>query len=180
MTPETITLRKALFLDRDGVINKEVGYLHKTEDLEYIPGIFELCIEFQKLDYLLLVITNQSGIARKYFSESEFQTITKKIHADFLSKGIAIARTYHCPHHPEITGKCQCRKPKPGMILQAKDEFNLDLKNSLLVGDSLRDVEAGNAAGVGQTFLLSRKARKSLDFVQIRSLNEILDCNPPS
>ena len=172
--------RKALFLDRDGVINKEVDFLHKLEDLEYIPGIFDLCLEFQKKDYLIFVVTNQSGIARGYFSDQDFQKLTDKIHHDFEINGLKIEKTYFCPHHPEITGECSCRKPKPGMILQARDEFNLDLQNSLLVGDSLRDVEAGNTAGVGKNFLLTRKAKQSQGFIQIRSLNGILDLSPPT
>ena len=161
--------KRALFLDRDGVINKDVEFLHRVEDLEYMPGIFKLCEEFQKRGFLIFVITNQSGIARGYFTEEDFQVLTMKIHADFQSRGIKITKTYHCPHLPEITGECECRKPKPGMILNAQREFRLDLGESILVGDRRRDVKAGTSAGVGSSYLLGEDSLEDLDVIQISS-----------
>jgi len=166
---------KALFLDRDGVINKEVDFLYRIEDLEYIPGIFELCIEFQKRGYLIFVITNQSGIARGYFTEKEFQILKEQIHSDFEKQGIMITKTYHCPHLPEITGDCKCRKPKPGMILQARDEFDLDLKRSVLIGDSRRDIEAGKRAEIKKCFFYGEDLVEKAENLQVNSLMRVVD-----
>jgi|GEM_PF-468743 D-glycero-D-manno-heptose 1,7-bisphosphate phosphatase len=166
--------QKALFLDRDGVINKDVEFLHRVEDLEYMSGIFKLCEEFQKRGYLIFVITNQSGIARGYFTEEDFQVLTKKIHADFQSRGIKITKTYHCPHLPEITGECECRKPKPGMILNAQREFGLDLGESILVGDSERDVIAALDAGIPWKFLFKGRPEGMEGVRVIQSLGEVI------
>ena len=165
--------KRALFLDRDGVINKDVEFLHRVEDLEYMPGIFKLCEEFQKRGFLIFVITNQSGIARGYFTEEDFQVLTKKIHADFQSRGIKITKTYHCPHLPEITGECECRKPKPGMILKAQREFGLDLGESILVGDSKRDVIAALDAGIAWKFLFKGRPEGIAGVRVIQSLEEV-------
>ena len=174
--------KRALFLDRDGVINKDVEFLHRVEDLEYMPGIFKLCEEFQKRGFLIFVITNQSGIARGYFTEEDFQILSKKIHADFQSRGITITKTYHCPHLPEITGDCECRKPKPGMILKAQREFRLDLGESILVGDSERDVIAVLDAGIHWKFLFKGRHEEIEGVKLIQSLEEVFSIinNPPA
>jgi D-glycero-D-manno-heptose 1,7-bisphosphate phosphatase len=155
-------LNKALFLDRDGVINIEKEYLYKIEDFEFIDGIFELCKYYQNLGYLIFVITNQSGIARKYYNEDDFNVLTQWMLGEFEKKDIIISKVYYCPHFPEISGVCDCRKPKPGMFLQAKDEFNLDMPNSIMVGDKERDIEAAHNAGVVETYLYDDK--KSVKF----------------
>ena len=126
---------KALFLDRDGVINHEINYLYKVEDFRFVEGIFDLCRNFQRNNFLLFVITNQAGIARGYYTEQDFAALTEWMIAKFKEQGILITKVYYCPHHPEITGECSCRKPRPGMILQAKQEFNLDQGTSVLIGD---------------------------------------------
>lgn len=153
-------MQKALFLDRDGVINEEIDFLHRVEDLVYLPGIFELCEEFQKRNFLIFIITNQSGIARGLFSEEDFKILMNQIEGDFRDRGILITKTYHCPHLEEISGECECRKPRPGMILKAANEFDLDLKNSVLIGDSPRDIQAGMAAGLQKNFLLGCESIK--------------------
>ena len=134
---------KAIFLDRDGVINKEVNYLSKSEDFEFIRGSIKALKILKQLDFLLIIITNQAGIARGYFSEEDL----KKIHA----KMIHILRTYniilddifYCPHHPDFTKTCECRKPKPGMIMKARDKHQIDLSKSYMVGDTLNDIKTG-------------------------------------
>ena len=146
-------MKKALFLDRDGVINVEKQYLYKKEDFEFIEGIFELCQFFQDLGYLIIVVTNQSGIARGYYSEEDFENLTQWMVKQFKEQNITISKVYHCPHHPDITGECLCRKPKPGMLLDAQKEFNVDLKHSVMVGDKERDIEAGLNAGLKDTYL---------------------------
>ncbi len=145
--------KKALFLDRDGVINIEKDYLYKIEDFEFIDGIFELCKHYADLGYIIIVVTNQSGIARAYYSENDFNVLTSWMIKQFHKRGIEIKKVYYCPHHPDISGVCDCRKPKPGMLLQAKQEFDIEMDNSLMVGDKERDIEAALRAGVTQTYL---------------------------
>lgn len=152
--PDTSAKRRpALFLDRDGVINVEKNYLHKIGDFEFIDGIFELCRKYRSLGYLIVVVTNQSGIARGYYSEADFEALTAWMKGEFRERGIEVAAVYHCPHHPDISGSCDCRKPEPGMLLAAAEELQIDLPASLLIGDSERDIEAAHAAGVRETYL---------------------------
>lgn len=148
-------MNKALFLDRDGVINLEKHYLHKIEDFEFVEGIFDLCRHFQAQGYLIVVVTNQSGIARGYYGEEEFAVLTAWMRERFKENGVEISAVYHCPHHPEISGPCSCRKPEPGMLLKAAEMFDIDLASSVLVGDAERDIEAAINAGV-QTHCLYR------------------------
>lgn len=150
-------MNKALFLDRDGVINIEKDYLYKIEDFEFIDGIIELCLHYQKLDYLIIVVTNQSGISRGYYSESDFEVLTTWMIKEFAKNNIKISKVYHCPHHPSISGECKCRKPNPGMFLDAQKEFNIYMVDSIIVGDKERDIEAGLNAGLIKTYLLDEK-----------------------
>lgn len=169
-----MTKRPALFLDRDGVINVEKNYLHKIEDFEFIDGIFELCKKYQELGYKIIVVTNQSGIARGYYSENDFEKLTAWMIQTFREKGIVIDGIYHCPHHPDISGACSCRKPEPGMLLDAAKEHAIDLANSILVGDSERDIVAAHRVGVKESYLYSRDATQSEANRIIRSLKELL------
>ncbi len=148
----SINRQKAIFLDRDGVINKEVGYLHKSKDFEFIDGVFEACKYFQTLEFKLIVITNQSGIARGYYQEEDFHTLTKWMLAQFTNQGINILDVFFCPHGPEST--CKCRKPQPGMLLEARDKFDIDMANSWMIGDKEADVGAANASGINNTILV--------------------------
>ena len=166
--------KPTLFLDRDGVINIEKNYLHKKEDFEFIDGIFELCQFYQDKGYLIVVVTNQSGIARGYYSESDFAKLSSWMIDAFSSKGIKISHVYHCPHHPDISGECECRKPHPGMLLKAAKEFNIDLSKSLLVGDSERDVVAAHRAGVQETYLFSADLQETQATKNIHSLRSLI------
>ena len=144
---------KALFLDRDGVINIEKNYLYKIDDFEFIEGIFDLCRHYQELGHLIFVVTNQSGIARGYYNISDFDILTSWMLNQFKLKNITISKVYYCPHHPDISSTCSCRKPKPGMILQAQREYNIDLNNSILIGDKESDIDAAIDAGIEATYL---------------------------
>ena len=146
---------KALFLDRDGVINKEVNYLFKIEDFIFNRGIFSLCKKFQDKGYKIIVVTNQAGIARGFYKEDDFLKLTKWMINEFFNRGIIIQKVYHCPHHPKYTGICSCRKPNPGMIKKSELEFNLDLSKSVMIGDKTSDIEAGKNAGIGLNILIS-------------------------
>ena len=146
--------RPAVFLDRDGVINKETGYTHKVDDFHFVDGVFAACRELSKTGYRLIVITNQAGIARGYYTEADFHQLTKWMLDKFRQQGIEIDDVYYCPHHPvhgvgDYRRDCDCRKPAPGMILRAAQEHSLNLQRSILVGDKITDIEAGRAAGVG-------------------------------
>ncbi len=164
----------ALFLDRDCVINIEKNYLHKKEDFEFIDGIFDLCRFYQDKGYLIVVVTNQSGIARGYYTEDDFAKLTIWMVDAFASKGVEITKVYHCPHHPDISGECDCRKPHPGMLLKAAKEFDIDLEHSLLVGDSERDIEAAHSAGVQETYLFSEEAKPTQANENIHTLRSLL------
>ena len=148
-------MKKALFLDRDGVINIEKNYLYKESDFEFIDGIFELCKHYQDLGYLIVIVTNQSGIAREYYSQEDFLKLTSWMVTAFKKHGITISKVYFCPHHPDISGECSCRKPKPGMILEAAKEFDIDLTQSILIGDKERDIESALNAGIEKTYLFN-------------------------
>lgn len=175
--------RRALFLDRDGVVNIEKNYVHRVEDFHFIDGIFETCKAFHEAGFLIVVITNQSGIGRGYYSEEDFHRLNGWMKAEFQKHDVTIEGTYFCPHHPEEAQgqykvKCDCRKPAPGMILKAAAELDIDLENSILVGDKEIDIEAGLSAGLGRNYLVrsghdvddgSTKATKVFD-----SIKEIL------
>ena len=155
----------ALFLDRDGVINVDHAYVCRQEDFEFIDGVFDLCREAKQLGYLIFVVTNQAGIGRGYYSEKDFLKLTDWMCRIFTSKGIVIDGVYFCPFHSEHgVGKYKldsdCRKPKPGMILQAAAEYPVDLKRSLLVGDKKSDIQAGVAAGIGRNLLYDPTANE--------------------
>lgn len=166
-------MEKALFLDRDGVINVEKNYLHKIEDFELMDGIIEVCRRFQEEGYRIIVVTNQSGIARGYYSEDDFAVLCHWMVNRFAEEGVRIDRIYHCPHHEAISGPCECRKPEPGMFLEAQRDFDLDMSSSVMIGDSERDIEAAQRAGVGYTLLFSGEAEVSKADRIIRTLKEV-------
>ena len=143
---------KTIFLDRDGVINKEINYLHKIEDFEFINGVFEACQYLENLNYKIIITTNQSGISRGYYTENDFQKITKWMLSQFNNNNIDILDVIHCPHQP--SDLCDCRKPKPGMLLTAKTKHNIDMKKSWMIGDTENDIKAANNAGIMNTILV--------------------------
>lgn len=151
-------MNRAVFLDRDGVINEDHGYIHKQEDFVFIDGIFDFCRTACEKGYLLIVVTNQSGIARGYYTEEDFCRLNDWMLGEFERRNITIARTYYCPYHPEKgLGRYKAdsydRKPNPGMFLRAKEEFELDMENSAAIGDKETDIEAARRAGVGTLIL---------------------------
>lgn len=167
-------MRKALFLDRDGVVNVEKNYLHKIEDFELMEGIIDVCRAYQEQGYLIIIVTNQSGISRGYYTEADFAHLSQWMVEHFKAFGITISRIYHCPHHESIDGVCECRKPEPGMFLEARKEYDLDMEHSVMIGDNERDIEASLKAGVGMNILLSAQADSSQANIIIHSLRELL------
>ena len=151
--------RRALLLDRDGVINVNHGYVHAAATTEWVPGVFELVAQAHRQGLLVVVVTNQAGIGRGYYSEAEFLAYTAWMHAQFAQRGTPLLATFWCPHHPgagvgDYRVACDCRKPKPGMLLAAAARFDLDLHASWMVGDKPSDMEAAAAAGVGTRHLV--------------------------
>ncbi|MCK4265094.1 HAD family hydrolase [Candidatus Babeliales bacterium] len=146
-------MKKAIFLDRDGTLIEDVKYLSSLNQIKIIPKMIEFCKRWQSMGYELFVITNQSGVARGYFDEEFVQETHKVLNKMLLEKNINVKAFYYCPHHPEFgtlghyKKECECRKPNPGMLLSAAKEFNIDLKTSLMIGDSAHDVLAGKRAG---------------------------------
>ena len=148
---------KALFLDRDGIINIDTGYIHTVEAFTFMPGIFRLCHLFAKHDYRIFVVTNQSGIGRGYYKASDFHTLTAWMVEVFQAEGITIAGVYHCPHTPDK--KCHCRKPNTGMVEAALQDYPaLSLKRSWMVGDKQSDIDLAHNSGIGHTIAIGKNA----------------------
>ena len=166
-------MNKALFLDRDGVINYETNFVHKISDFKFIDGVFETCLYFQNNGFMIFVITNQSGISRGYYSENEFQILTNWMIKEFKKNNITINKVYFCPHYPQKDGECLCRKPNPNMILNAKTEFNIDLSESILVGDRNSDIEAGISAGIKSNFLINTGHKINENKFNVRILENL-------
>jgi len=137
---------RAIFLDRDGVINVDHGYVHKIEDFEFIPRTVEALKRLAQEDYKLIITTNQSGIAREYYTEEQMHEVHEWMCKRLAEEGVIIDQIYYCKHHPKITGECECRKPKPGMLLRAAEDFGLSLSESWMIGDKDKDVFAGREA----------------------------------
>ncbi len=142
-------MNRAAFFDRDGTINVDTGYLYQPDKLKFIPGIPELIKKFNDSGYVVIVVTNQSGVARGLFNIEQLKAFNDYINKClFVDYGARIDAFYCCTHLPEINGECDCRKPKPGLFLRAIKEFNIDVTNSISFGDSKRDEEASKAAGI--------------------------------
>ncbi|MDA7441017.1 D-glycero-beta-D-manno-heptose 1,7-bisphosphate 7-phosphatase [Candidatus Pseudothioglobus singularis] len=156
---------KTIFLDRDGVINKEVRYLFKISNFEFIHGIFDSCLYFQKLGYKIIVITNQSGIARGYYNENDFSHLNDWMLSKFKERKVNILDVFHCPHEPKLG--CDCRKPRPGMFLNAQKKYDINMKKSWMIGDKETDIVASNAAGIKKTILV--RSGHSIDEINSNS-----------
>lgn len=151
-------MNRALFLDRDGVININHGYVHTPENFDFVDGIFEICRTAREKGYVLIVVTNQAGIGRGFYSEQTFHELTDWMKHQFSSRGAEISAVYFCPDHPvhglgQYKRESSFRKPAPGMILAAAKDFNIDLGRSIIIGDKSSDIAAGLAAGLAHNIL---------------------------
>ncbi len=151
---------RALFLDRDGVVNEEVGYLISPEDVRFLPGLFSLCRTAASLQYRILVVTNQAGIARGYYSEEDFSRLTGWMADELAHEGVRFDAVYHCPYHPvhgvgTYKREHEDRKPGTGMLRRGAAEFNVSLADSVMVGDRCSDIAAANAGDLRQAFLIA-------------------------
>ncbi|SEA65122.1 D-alpha,beta-D-heptose 1,7-bisphosphate phosphatase [Desulfuromusa kysingii] len=161
---------KAIFLDRDGTINVDKGYLYRCDEFSFLPGVPQALKRLQDAGYLLVVVTNQSGVARGYYQMSDVETLHRYMQEQLLGFGVMLAGVYVCPHHPEgvverFSCDCDCRKGKPGMLLNAAQDLNINLPQSFMVGDKISDLEAGHRAGCCPLLLIDKTANKeSLNF----------------
>ncbi len=170
-------MQKAAFLDRDGVINIDHGYIHRWEDIQWMTSALEGMRKLQDLGYRLVVVTNQSGIARGYYSEHAFHRLSDKMTHWLRDNGIELAGIYHCPHHPDgkveaFSSVCSCRKPAPGLILDAAQQLDVCLSASLMVGDKLSDMQAAESAGISQRYHLTR-GEPAVGCTQVSSLLDV-------
>jgi D-glycero-D-manno-heptose 1,7-bisphosphate phosphatase len=181
MAAATGTGRRALILDRDGVINEDTGYVHRIDDCRFIDGIFAMTAAFAGEGFAVVIATNQTGIGRGLYSETDFAALMGWMRGEFARHGVTIAAVYHSPDHPtEGVGayrrESTWRKPGPGMILQAAADLSLDLARSWMVGDKPHDIEAGRAAGVGTLIRYDPQASKAVrheDFWLVTRLDEV-------
>ncbi len=173
----------AIFLDRDGTMNEDHGYVHEIDNFQFIDGAIEAMQELKKMGYALVMVTNQSGIARGIFSEDTFMQLTEWMDWSLADRDVDLDGIYFCPHHPdgvieEYRQQCDCRKPEPGMLLSAQKELNIDMAASYMVGDKIDDMLAGKAAGVGIKVLvrsgkpITEEGEKAADWV-INSLADL-------
>ncbi|MBN1602585.1 MAG: HAD family hydrolase [Chitinispirillaceae bacterium] len=172
-----MTQNKALFLDRDGIINVDTKYLHKSENVIFIDGIFELCRAAQLKGYLLIVVTNQAGVARGYFTEEDVRVLHKWIKNKFAEQGITLTAFYYSPFHPEgVVEKYRkdsdCRKPKPGLFIKAAEEHNININQSLMIGDKQSD--RIQLEGLTSVVIKSRYSKENFDFENILDVIKIL------
>lgn len=171
---------RALFLDRDGVVNVEIGYLHRTEDVQFVPGIFSLCRTAMRLGYRLVIVTNQAGIARGFYDEAAFESLMDWMREQMRTQGVELDAVYYCPYHPEhgigeYKREHEDRKPGTGMLRKAMKELDISLADSVLVGDRCSDIAAANSAGLRQAFLLegTENAGCGGHSLAVRSLAEV-------
>jgi D-glycero-D-manno-heptose 1,7-bisphosphate phosphatase len=144
---------KVAFLDRDGVINIDAGYTHKIEEFEFTTGCVGALQTLQALGYELIIVTNQSGIGRGYYSQQDYEKLTEWYLEALSQQGIKILDVFYCPHTPETD--CDCRKPKPGLFLQAKEKFpSISINDSIMFGDKVSDLQAAESAGIETGFLI--------------------------
>jgi len=159
---------KALFLDRDGIINEDTGYVFQKENVRFVEGIFELCRSAIRKGYIIIVVTNQSGIERGYFTEIDFRSLTEWMLSRFEAIGVKITEVLHCP---ALSGPD--RKPNPGLFLAAQKKHGIDMSASVSLGDKERDIQAGRRAGIGKNVLLSSRNTESEADRVITTLTEM-------
>jgi D-glycero-D-manno-heptose 1,7-bisphosphate phosphatase len=166
-----MTRNKAIFLDRDGVINHDYGHVYKIKDFQLINGVIDGIKEIKRNGYLCVIVTNQAGIAKGLYTEFDYESLTKHMLCIFESHSIKIDGVYHCPHHPNHTGQCNCRKPNPGMITKAICDLNIDNSSSYLLGDKQTDIDAGKAAGIKNSFLINSKKSFNNSFSDLKEFS---------
>lgn len=172
-------INKALFLDRDGVINIDTGHVYRVSEFKFQEGIFDLCKLALRYNYLIIIVTNQAGIARGLYGESDFHILTKWMLAEFNRKEIDIANVYYCPYHPTAgvglyKRYSYDRKPNPGMIVSASIDFQIDLKASIMIGDNESDILAAHSAGIINSILIGKNVQSTSARHKFESISKVL------
>ncbi|MBP5445850.1 MAG: HAD family hydrolase [Acholeplasmatales bacterium] len=163
---------KALFLDRDGVINIDKNYVYKIEDFEFIDDIFKVCKYYQDKGYLIIVVTNQTGIGLNLYTLDDFLTVNDFMIKGFKDHGVVVDDVFYCPHNPNLN--CECRKPKPKLFFIAKAKYNIDLNESIMIGDKITDAQAAHNAGIKEIYLINNDQEFDFDCNRIKSLLEVI------
>ena len=154
-------MKKAAFFDRDGTINVNFGHVYKPEDLVFVPGVPELIAQYNREGTPVIVVTNQAGIAKGMYTEDDMHRFNRHMNDRLKNEFNAhVDAVYYCPHHPDFTGPCDCRKPEPGMILQAARDLDIDLTQSVMYGDKESDRKAAIAGGIPTFHLVSDDRNK--------------------
>ena len=172
---------KVAFLDRDGVINEDFGYVHLWQNFEFCDGVIDGMINLINLDFKLIIITNQSGIDRGLFSEYQYLKMTNLMLNHLKKFGVEITDIFYCPHHPNFSNKyfsnCNCRKPKPGLFIQAIKKYNVNINESISIGDSKRDLIASKRAGIKKRYLISNKEYLIKNDYATDTFKSLLECS---
>ena len=163
-------MKKALFLDRDGIINVDYAYVYEIEKFEFTEGLFELLELFIQKGYLLFIVTNQSGIGRNYYTQNDFETVTAYMLSEFKKRNIHITSVHHCPHAPELN--CSCRKPQTGMVDQILEKNSIDLRNSWMIGDKQSDIDLAHNAMIENTIGIGERSIVNSTFI----FQTVLEC----
>lgn len=170
---------KTIFLDRDGVVNIDHDYVHKIDEFEFIDGVIEACKYLQKIGFQFVIITNQSGISRGFYTQKDFDILTNWMIKEFANNDIIISGVYLCPHGPN--DNCNCRKPKTGMIDQACNDLKIDLSNSWLIGDKGSDIECAINANIPNTIQVKTghsfdesKSKATYVLENLKNINEVI------
>ena len=179
LVPHRKMLNRAIFLDRDGTINVEKEYLINPSDFELLPDVSNALQKLQNAGFLLVIVSNQSGVARGYFTESQVDELHQSMEKRLEPFGVTFDGIYFCPHHPtsgqgEYLCDCECRKGKPGMLLKAAKELQIDLSQSFMIGDKLADIQAGHAAGC-KTFLVKTGYGKDFEMASMAYGSRVVD-----
>ena len=171
-------MKKALFLDRDGIINIDYGYVHHKDQFKFTEDIFTFLKLFQKKDYLFFIVTNQSGIGRGYYSEIDFQKLTIWMNEQFQNKSIHISKVSHCPHTPDA--QCQCRKPHIGMIEDIIEHYDINLNESWMIGDKQSDIDFAQNAKIKHTIAIGKRKIEKAEYIftSITECTHFLEENP--
>jgi D-glycero-D-manno-heptose 1,7-bisphosphate phosphatase len=163
--------KKIMFLDRDGIINHDLGYVYQKKDFVFTNDIFDLCHYLQSLNFEFIVVTNQSGISRGFYSEKDFLKLNKWMIDFFNTKGIHILDVFYCPHQDK--DECMCRKPKNGLFTSAFKKFHIDKEKSWMIGDKISDIEAANSSGIINTVFCHKNEASSKAKFSINKLKEL-------
>lgn len=175
--------KKTIFLDRDGVINLDNSYVYKWEDFVFVPDAVEAMRMLAGAGYQMVVVTNQSGIARGKYSEDQYLELTNEIRSHLRKEGVPVLGILHCPHHPngvirKYAIQCSCRKPQPGLLLEASQSYGIDLYNSILVGDKPSDIYAAKNAGVRFSYLVKSDNQENVSLLDEADaiFNDLFEC----